>query len=210
MSTLADLQTRIMTETNRDDLGDVLLSQMQQSIADAIAEYQDERFWFNELRVTGALPAGQQYVPLPSGALAIDRFYLLVGTIAFEIFRRSMQHIEALYAVPLTGQPMEYAVYAGQARLWPTPLVSYPSVWLTISKVAPSISFPNPDVTVSNPWTNEAQWLICARAKELLYRNVFKDPDAAAVAAQDRAEAYAKVKGYSNASLATGRLVPAW
>ncbi|HZC17382.1 MAG TPA: hypothetical protein VE309_11535 [Caulobacteraceae bacterium] len=210
MSTLADLQTRIMTETNRDDLGDVLLGQMQRSIADAIAEYQDERFWFNELRVTGTLAAGQQYAPLPSGALAIDRLSLLVGGVAFEIFRRSMAHIEALYAVPLTGQPMEYAVYAGQARLWPTPVTAYPSVWLTISKVMPEIGFPNPDVTISNAWTNEAQWLIRARAKEFLYRHVFKDPDAAAAAAQDRAEAYAKVKGYSNTSLATGRLVPSW
>jgi hypothetical protein len=210
MPTLADLQTRIITETNRDDLQDVLLAQLNQSIADAIGEYADQRFAFNELRVSGVILAGQQYVPLPSGRRFIDRLYCVVGSVQFEIVKRSMAEIEALYQIPLTGQPIEYAVYAGQARLWPTPLVNYPATWLTVSDVAPTIDWSDPDTTISNSWTNEGQWLICARAKQFLYRNVFKDYDAANAAAADVAEAYAKLKGYAARALSVGRVAPAW
>lgn len=214
MPTLGDLQTRISTEMTRDDLGDELRQQLNQTIVDAINDYADERFSFNEVRVTSTLLAGAQYVNLPSGYQSIDKLYAVVGSVNFEIHLRSMEYIEALYANPQTGQPIEYAIFNGQARIWPTPNVTYPAIWLTVSQVSPQITVASASAdggpAISNNWTNEGQRLICARAKELLYRNVFKDWDAATAAKQDVAEAYAQLRGFSNRNLSTGRIRPSW
>jgi len=210
MATLADLQNRIITEINRDDLADDLLSALNTAIQDAIGDFANERFWFNETRVTGTLSNGAEYTALPSGMHHIDSLFAIVGGVRFRLRKISMDHMEGLYTVPQVGQPTDWANFGTTARLWPTPNVDYPSIWLTISDVTPTIDWSAPDTTISNNWTNEGQWLISSRAKRQLYRNVIKDYEAAAAAQSDEEDAYANLKGESNRRIMTGRMRPSW
>jgi hypothetical protein len=212
MSTLADLQTRIINETNRDDLADALASSLNQAINDAISDYANERFWFNELRVSGTFSAGLEYSSLPSGQYLIDAVYITVGSVQFPLLKKSMEEIENLYLIPQVGQPYLWAAYMNLIRMWPTPNRDYASTWLTVSDVTPLLDFTQPSSLTlsSNYWTNQGQWLICSRAKMFLYQNVFKDPDAFAGAQLDNQNAYANIKMQSNRQLATGRMHASW
>lgn len=209
MATLGDLKARIVSETNRDDLLDDLATALNTAISDAIGTYANERFWFNESRTVGQLTAGQEYTPLPSGVRTIDQFYITVGGVRYRLSKREMDEIEGLYTVPQIGQPTDYAIFGDQARLWPTPNIIYPTIWLTVSDVLPTIV----DFTIdaqSNAWTNQGQWLISQKAKALLYANTFKDPQNASIAAQSEQDAYGNLKGESNRRIATGRVRPSW
>lgn len=212
MTTLADLQNRIISEINRDDLVDVLAANTNQAISDAIEDYGNERFWFNEDIVTTTALSGQQYTALPSGYESIDELYVQVGGVQFRMRQKTNQYIQDLYTIPQIGQPLIWAPLGYQARLWPTPNQTYPLTWLTVSDVAPALVYGAiPDVANQiNNWTTDGMWLICARAKEFLYRNVLKDPDSAVLAHQDVEEAYSNLKGISNRRLSTGRMRPGW
>ena len=231
-STLADLQNRIITETNRDDLADVLASQLNQSISDAIDKFKNERFQFNEQIVTTTFTAGSSNnaaVPfpigalqqLPSGQIFIDKLYVIIGNVRFQVYKKSLDYLARLYTVPQYGQPIAWAFYGNsgpnpqQAYVWPTPNLPYVALWEVISEVTPVLTFPTtvPDPSSppqSNNWTVEGQRLICAQAKVYLYRNVFKDADAATAAEADVDEFYASFKGLSDRQLTQGRMVPSW
>ena len=211
-STLADLQNRIITETNRDDLADVLASQLNQSISDAIDKYNNERFWFNELRVVTTLTSGNQYTALPTGYQTIDDVYIQVGGVFFWLRKTTNDYLESLYAIPQIGQPIYWAPYQTNARVWPTPNTNYPMVWLTVSDVTPLLVYGAvPDTgNQSNYWTEDGQRLITAEAKRFLYRDVFKDPDNAAAAGLAVDDAFAELKGLTNRRLSSGYVRAAW
>lgn len=212
-STLADLQNRIITETNRDDLVDVLANQLNQSISDAIADYANERFWFNESRVVTTLAQGAQYTPLPTNYDLIDDVWVTVGGVNFCLQKKTNEYLESLYTLPQVGQPYFWAPFGINARVWPTPNTNYPLIWLIIADVAPALTYslPVPDTLAqSNNWTTDGMRLITAKAKWFLYRDVFKDADATA-AAQDAVDtAYANLKGVSNRRLSTGHVRAGW
>lgn len=209
MGTLADLQARIITETNRADLGDVLASALQQAISDSVTDYENERFWFNELRVLTTVQNAQEYTSLPSGYQVIDKLFIVVGGVRFELQKRSMDELERFYTVPQIGQPMVWCMYQETARVWPTPNMDYPGIWLTISDVTPALDFTQP-AAITNSWTTDAAWLICAASKVKLYRNIFRDPDGEQAALRDLDEAYTNLKGVSDRQLSSGRMKTSW
>jgi hypothetical protein len=212
-STLADLQNRIIAETNRDDLADVLASQLNQSIYDSIEKYANERFWFNESRVVTTLSPGGEYTSLPSGYEFITDVYIQVGGVFFWLQKKTNEYLESLYAIPQIGQPIYWAPYQTNARVWPTPNTTYPMVWMTISDVTPALVYSStiPDTAnQSNNWTVDGQRLICAQAKQFLYRDVFKDPDNANAAQAAINDAYAELKGITNRRLSTGFVRASW
>src|SRR4051812_4071042 len=75
MATLAQLKTRIILDTARDDLsaGGELAQALTDAIADAVEAYADEPFWFNSISgevatsvniATATLPAGMRAASL--------------------------------------------------------------------------------------------------------------------------------------------------
>lgn len=211
-STLADLQNRIITETNRDDLADVLANQLNQSISDSIEDYANERFWFNEARVTTTLPSGQQYTPLPTNYDLIDDVWVVVGGVNFNLLKKTNDYLESLYTIPQIGQPIYWAPFGTTARVWPTPNVNYPLIWLTVADVAPALVYGAvPDTSgQSNSWTTDGMRLITAAAKYFLYRDVFKDVDGMGAAQNAIDTAYSNLKGLTNRRLSTGFVRPGW
>lgn len=208
--TLGDLKSRIIDETNRDDLADDLLSALNRVIADAIDFYAVERWWFTEARIITSCTPGSEYLDLPSGLRLLDRPFLVVGNVRYDLTKRSMEEIEALYTTPITGQPTDFAVFGSQIRLWPTPNIAYQVIWLEVAD-ATSLDFSNDNS--SNVWTQYAAPLIAARCKTFLYRDYLsaseQDPRITLALSQER-EAYAQLKSETNRRLATGRVRPSW
>jgi hypothetical protein len=211
MATLGDLKARVISETTRDDLADDLAAQFQNIIAQAIDQYANERWWFNESRQILYTQAGVQTIPWPSGVRTIDGLYLEqnAGNTRWPLTVRSIDEFESLMQPAVIGQPTDYLVKNLLLYLFPTPGQVY---WLALDAlldVAPPLVLD----TDSNFWTNQGQDLIAAQVKVRLYRDylsaVATDPRLALALGQEAA-AYSRLRAESTRRTATGRLQPAW
>lgn len=204
-STLGGLRTRIITETNRDDLADDLATALDSVISDAIEFYAAQRWWWNEARVTSTCTIGSEYINRPTGARIIDKPFLLIGGVRYDMTKRSMEYLEGLYTTPLNGQPTDYCEFGTQCRFWPTPNLAYTIVWLDVADVT---ALDYSDAASTNAWTNYAPQLISARARMIFFRDYFKaDLDFARASAAEK-EWYGRFKGESNRRIGTGYVRP--
>lgn len=208
MATLSDLKTRIITETNRDDLNDELADALNLCIAQSIDFYKNQRFWFNELRSTSTLTAGSEYTAIPADFVYIDQLRIIIGGVRYEMTKNAMEEIESLYSVPLTGQPTNWAEWVYQARVWPTPNIDYTLIWLGIKNVTPALDFEDGNST--NEWLVSGYDLIDARTRFLLYRDYFRDDQGMQIAKAAETEALSNLKAWSNRLMATGRVRSQW
>lgn len=210
MATLGDLKEQIITQTTRDDLEDDLSTSLTFVIQKAIDYYAAEPWWFNQGRVTTACTIGAEYMNRPAGAQVIDRPFLVVGNVRYDLTKRSMEYIEGLYATPISGQPTDYCEFNAQIRLWPTPNLAYDIIWLDDADVT---ALDYDDDASSNYWTNEGAELIIGRAKKILYRDYLSataaDPRLINATMQE-AEAYDALKARTNRRIGTGRVRPSW
>lgn len=202
MPTLADIKTRVITETNRDDLTTDLASTLSDTINRAIAYYGQERWWFNEQRYTSTITAGSQYLDIPAGIGFIDQLFLVIGNIRYNLIPQTPEHIESLYSTPITGQPTDYAVFLTQVRFWPTPPTAWQIVWYGLQDYTLSSD------SDSNYWTNQGQDLIVARTEYLLYRDVFKGDPRLQTAEMAMNEAYQRLKAETTRRLSNQRMRP--
>lgn len=201
-TTLGGLKTRIITETNRDDLEDDLADALDSVIADAIEFYAAEPWWFNQSRQTNTTTAAVQYVTKPTDVRIIDRPFLIIGAVRYEMTKRSLVEIEGLYSTASTGQPTDWCDYGAQIRLWPTPNTAYTVVWLSDADVT---ALDYDDDASTSYWTNEAAPLIAARARMIFFRDYFKaDADFMRAAGAEQ-EWYGRIKGETNRRIGTGR-----
>lgn len=205
MATLADLKTRIITETNRDDLSDDLASQLTTALSQTVSYYANQRFWFNESIQTAPCVIGNEYVTVPATLVVLDGVSCLVGAIKNPLRKRSLLYIEDIAgAVNTQGQPTDYAQFGGQVRLWPKPSQTYTLTFVGI--VNPGL----PASDASNFWTAEAQDLVVNRAKMLLYRDTFRDADGAQMAAAAEADALSSLISQTGRMTGTGRMRASW
>lgn len=208
MATLSDLKTRIITETNRDDLNDELADALSLCIQQSIDFYKNQRFWFNELRTTSTLTSGSEYVDIPADFVYIDQLRIIIGGVRYAMTKNTMEEIESLYSVPLTGQPTNWAEWVYQARVWPTPNIDYTLIWLGVKNVTPALDYTDGNST--NEWLVSGYDLIDARARFLLYRDYFRDDQGMQIAKAAETEALSNLKAWSNRLIATGRVRSQW
>jgi hypothetical protein len=184
MPTLGELKTRIIAETNRDDLGpgEALEVTLASCIARAIEHFSGEEFWFTRESAGGVTAAGVSSVPLPAEVRIAE-------TVAHDG--------EPLLKVPLgaiehsidEGLPTRWAADGDQIRLWPIPDGAYALEIAGLAQIDP----PAGDAEVT-PWTEEAYDLIAARTRFLLFRDVFRDVEGTQLAAQAEGEALTKLR----------------
>jgi hypothetical protein len=205
VATLGELKTRVITEVNRDDLADDLATILQTYIERSIDFYSSSRFWFNEFHTTSTFAINEQYTDIPEGVREIDDVWIIVGSVRYRLMRQEMADLEALYSVPLTGQPTDYAVFGTQIRLWPTPNIAYSGIWIGIRDVTPLV-----DDDSSNYWTIQGQDLIDARTRYLLYRDEFRDDFGTQQAGIAMDEAYRRLKGETNRRIGVGVTLASW
>lgn len=184
VATLGELKARIIAETNRDDLraGEELEATLALSIARAIEHFSDEHFWFNRERAIAATSAGANFVNLPY-AIRIPLQVACEG----ELLRKVPADL--IGNGTCTGRPGRWAERGDRILLSPTPDSAYD---LLVSGVA-QIDAPDGD-SDENVWTNEAQDLVAARTRFLLFRDVFRDVEGTQLAAQAEGEALSRLQ----------------
>lgn len=176
MATYSDLKSRIISEMVRDELEDDRAADLARHIQAAIRFYQNRNWWF--LKKSGTVPtvAAQNYITRPAGYRQITR--ISIPALGIDLDHETLEDLESLdEPTAQTGQPQAYAEGAGGAtlRLWPTPNAVF-----TLKVIGSSLLADLSDDADDTVWTNDlAQDLICAHAKMTLFRDIFRDPDAA-------------------------------
>ena len=193
MTTLAIMKARIADELSRDDL----TSQIAYAIGDAVAAYEDERFFFNESRgLTFPTVIDQEFYTESDAAdianlVKIDYVSLLTGDQPFQLLPMRPSEIEFLSTNGTsTGQPNWFLLYDESIRLYPVPDAVYTVRIAGVLKTAA----PATDAEASNPWMTKAERLIRSRAKLELALHVLKDIELGAVMQQAVDEAWVQLK----------------
>lgn len=188
MATLTQLYTRIILDTNRDDMGSG--GELEQAKIDAVADsvefYADELFWFNRKSGTILTVASTATSALPSGM----RIPQIVTYLSQPLQKVELEVIEAAYyaASPVLGIPTQWAEDGGLIHFYPTPDAVYSMPVYGIADLGVPAS------SASNAWTVEAYELTLNHAKVLLCRGPLRDPDGLALAKDGRDEALTKLR----------------
>lgn len=177
MTTLATMKERIARELRRTNID----TQIAEAISTAIAQYDGERFYWNESRQTtfSTVVSQEFYTATDVGAeiwkldyieLYVDDqpFTLVVEDDPERIERLSMNNTQ-------TGQPRYYSYYGNKLRLYPSPDDVYT---VRVGGVL-SIAAPATDAETGNVWMTTAEYLIRLRAKYEIAINVLHDAELA-------------------------------
>lgn len=192
-ATYIQLQTRIADEIgDRSDLLAPLLSTnanspIKRAIASAIAKWERERFYFNEV-YNSATPlfttvAGQElYTSSDAAGIAsapeIDELRALLSGSRVVLTRRDWNELEDWSANPSQrGQPYDWAYFGQQIRLYPIPDGAYQIAASRMQRLT-SLSADGD----ANVWTQDGFDLIRCEAIAVLGHGILKDPALAAAA----------------------------
>lgn len=176
MASYLDMQTRIADELDRSDL----TAQIKKAIVTAVEFYQRKPFYFTETSFTFSTVVGQEYYGAAANAAiptspSIDLLNINVNAGRVDLDKQSFEYIDSIsFLTTATGQPDMWAYRAEQIRLYPIPNQVYVITAFSI----PRLTALSAD-TDSNVWTNDAEALIRARAKQDLVANVIRGVDMA-------------------------------
>lgn len=201
MATLSTMKTRIATELDRSDL----TGSIANAIADAIAEYEQDRFWFNESRDLTFTTVAAQRIYTSSDAswiadvIEIDDLFVTVSGNNRCLDRISPEESELLSdSYASQGAPYAWAYFNKNIYLYP-----YPDATYTVRALAHYRLSAVSDGT-SNAWTTEAERLIRRRAKQLIYAEMMSDPQQALAQQPLIEQEYNRLKAESSRRRATG------
>lgn len=214
MTTFAIMQARIADEIVRDDLA----LQIKNAINQAINTWEGERFAFNERRYLINTVNGQEYYDLISptlltfaGAavgtgetvLEFDNITCTVNNMPYPLTGRTQQWFDRFTTLPTQykGQPDSYTIYNNQLRIFPIPNAVFP---LNISALARLSPNPLSDDADTNAWMTEGEPLIRQQSKFVIYRDVVRDADGKAAAAEGIQEAQWQLQRKMAGKLYTG------
>jgi hypothetical protein len=176
MATFKDLQNNIAEDLTRDDL----TSQIKRAVGDAVKHYETSRFYFNTTRSkTFSTVAGQDtygaadLAEIPN-IIRIDKLFLRDSVSIYPLDRYEPDEFEFIAGNPLvsSGRPTIFTYVDSSVIVWPVPLSVY--------TLRPHMHFRLPALsqdTDSNAWCNDAEQLIRAHAKLLLYTNLIEDTE---------------------------------
>lgn len=179
MTNYVTMQTRIADEIARADLSE----QIKNAILSAIQTNERKGFYFNEIYDTFPTVAGQEWYSgavLTSGndiadIVEIDAMHILVAGDTYEMDARDYKWMDAVQSNSvLTGDPTDYAYYRQQIRLYPIP---HAVRTVTVSYIQKFAALSADGDT--NAWMTDAEPMIRAHAKHLLYSDVIRDDSGA-------------------------------
>jgi hypothetical protein len=215
MTTYLVMQTRIADEIVRDDLA----SQIRNAINDAIRTWEGVRFSFNERRYLINTVADTEYYDLTdtdvlffedgsnigTGAtlLEIDDIRITVNNSWYSLTPRTDAWFSRNSgpATQYTGQPDSYGVFGNVLRLFPIPDAVYPLSLPGLGRLSPNPLSADGD---TNPWMVEGEALIRQQAKYIIYRDIVRDAEGKANAAEGLQEAQWQLERKAAGKLYTG------
>ena len=181
MATLSELKTRIIAETNRDDMGSggELETVLSNTIARAIEFHADEQFWFNRASGSVNTVATTATVTIPTG-VRIAQQVSYNGALLTKVALGDIEHLTT------TGVPSSWAESEGAIRLSPIPDGVYAITVYGVAELGVPAS--------SNEWTTSGLDLIDATARKILYRDILRDVDGYALARAAEEEELTKLR----------------
>jgi hypothetical protein len=207
MATLGALKAAIASDLGRDDLA----AQTAGKIADAIACYENERFWFNVSRnfTLTTVPGQAAYASADGTAVAdfirIDAVFLPRNQSIYPLDRFEPVDFEIVAGgMAGSGRPTAFATIDDTLRLWPTPLLAL-SLRLHAHHRLPALAGDDD----GNAWTTDAEHLVRTHAKMLLYLDVLDDAEAATRMQAQLPGLLANLRQQTSARMATGMIEPA-
>jgi hypothetical protein len=156
-----------------------LLPQIQRAIQDAIAQYETNRFYFNQTIGTFNTVANQEYygaAALADIPLLIEVDSLLVGisgsksALQAEDFRQMDRVQNGVWK----GPPRTFSYYNQQLRLFPIPDAVYPLTMSYHRRLPPLVA-----PTDTNAWMTDGEMLIRQTAKGILALDVLQEANIA-------------------------------
>jgi hypothetical protein len=214
MTTYLVMQTRIADEIVRDDLA----SQIRNAINDAIKTWEGLRFTFNERRYLITTVANTEYYDLNGPTLTFadgtavgtgerllefDSIRATVNNQFYPITPRTQQWFtrNAAPVTQYTGQPDSYTIFNDQLRLFPIPDAAYPINIDGLARLGPNPLTADGD---TNAWMIEGEQLIRQQAKYLIYRDLVRDAEGKANAAEGIQEAQWQLERKAAGKIYTG------
>lgn len=206
--TLQDLQNRIAQDLTRDDLtGDYLTSPIANAVKDTIKFYARERFWFNQTRlqtfntVIGQVTYTTADLSIIPNIIKIDALFLPQNQSIYPLDRYEPPDFEVISGgMTGGGKPTAYTYSDQTILLWPSPFAVYNMRLHCFYKLA----YPNPSDT--NAWTDDAEELVRAHAKQLLYMDVLEDDQGAQRMGAKIPVLLAALRAETSARMTTGRI----
>lgn len=184
---LSDITSRIADDLNRSDL----TTQTYTAVNRAIKHYEKEPFWFKETTGTFVTIASQQSYGtadgLPSDISRINRLEITLSAGRYFLTPRNINWIQNQNPNGATGDPTDYAWWQNKIWLSLTPN-QVNTITAYYTKTYADLDIANP-TSSANDWLTYAEDLIEARARKWIYARILKDPDNAALAAQEEMEA---------------------
>lgn len=199
MGTLAALKTRIASELDRTDM----TTQIGYAVTDAIKLYQARRFRFNQARDSFSTVASTEFYDdtiIPDDIIEVDSVRLTVNGRNVVLDAWSYGQMEGIASTTTSlGQPVAWAWYANQIRLYPTPNAVHTVMVSYLQRL------PEPADDAENAWTDEAEALIRHAAKRIVWSDVIQDQAAAGISLQSEVLEYRRLSKEA-AKLQTGGL----
>lgn len=183
-ATYGEMQARIQHEV----LGDITIDDIKNAIQDAIAEYEAQSFWFNQIRLYGSPGSGSnlqtvngqefysaQDLPVLTVIPHISKVMVLAFANRYSLVERTYQWIDDVsLSTTWQGLPTDWAYQSQSLRLYPVPNGNYPLIIDVTTRFQPLVNDSD-----YNVWTNRGALLIRTEAKRLLFRNLTRDEDQA-------------------------------
>jgi hypothetical protein len=174
--TYGTMQARVGNEA----LGRASAGDIRNAIQDAIAEYERESFFFNDMRTFNdaglATINGKEFysaddLPVLINMPHIRQIMVLAFANRYPLIQRTQQWIDdQSVSTSWHGLPTDWCWVGGALRLYPIPNGGYPLI-ITGSIRFPVVVLPE-DV---NPWMNEGERLIRSEAKRLIFTEINRD-----------------------------------
>lgn len=154
------------------------LSPIKNAVQSAIAKWEREPFYFTEAYSSPLFTtvASQEFyttsdAPAIATAPEIYLLHALVSANRYTLNPRTWEYLDEISVNPaVTGQPIDWAYFAEQIRLYPIPNGAYPIRATRLTR--PSALSADSD---ANVWTQDAYDLIRSEAKLILAREVLHD-----------------------------------
>lgn len=184
-NTYGQMQARIQNEV----LGLITVDDVKNAIQDAIAEYESQSFWFNQIRLFGAVTGSQsnlqtvsgqefyssQDLPVLTVVPHISKVMVLAFANRYPLIERTYQWIDDVsLSTSWQGLPTDWCWQSGALRLYPVPNGGYPLILDVTTRFQPLVNDAD-----YNVWTNRGEFLIRTEAKRTLFRNITRDEDQA-------------------------------
>jgi hypothetical protein len=198
MPALDDLKARIAEEIDRTDA----TTPIARAITTAIAAYKATRFAFNEvegdLTTVDGTDSYSTLTGLPTGILTIDTARIATTpTNRYLLWPVTWQRIDAVdVSGTHKGQPIWFAWYAENLRLYPTPDAAYTVNLRFLGEMT------------EETWATRAEALIRTRAKKELYLHYLFDAGMAATMQQIEEQELRALKREARLKQSSGRLEP--